>query len=115
MACLSFLLLEENLTSLMYRVPWRLDENMDVRSLVKFRLRKLVPVASKDDPICLNAVYLSLNKPTVFGRILTDEVKVRLLSKSTPLMISRKHATITYDDGLWNITDHKVNSLAVAR
>jgi len=61
---------------------------------IKIRIRKTVPVSSKKDPFCLNNIYLSSNKSVTFGRQLTEGVHVRLLSKTTPLMISRKHATI---------------------
>ena len=79
---------------------------------IKFRLRKIVPVSttSKKDPICSNYIYLSTNKAATFGRILSEEVQVRLLSKSTPLMISRKHATVYYDSEgeSFLVTDHNV-------
>ena len=85
---------------------------------IKFRLRKVVPVSttSKIDPICSNYIYLSTNKAATFGRILSEEVQVRLLSKSTPLMISRKHATMYYDSEgeSFMVTDHNVRICLVS-
>ncbi|XP_002157712.2 E3 ubiquitin-protein ligase rnf8 [Hydra vulgaris] len=72
----------------------------------KYRIRKVVPVVSKKDPICSNIIPLLEKKANTFGRIMSDEVNIRLLSKVTPLMISRKHATITCDEGRVTIVDH---------
>lgn len=73
---------------------------------VTYRLRKIIPVTRKEDPICANNIYLS-KKGTTFGRIVSSDVQERLLSKNTPLMISRKHATIVVEGGNINISDHQ--------
>ena len=83
---------------------------MDINHMVKHRLRKVVPVSSKKDPICANTIYLSPTKPITVGRTLSKDVQVKLLSKSTPLMISRKHASLQVDEsGMINVEDHNVS------
>ena len=78
---------------------------------VKYRLRKVVPVSGHNDPICANTLYLSSASPITVGRTLSEDVQVRLLSKNTPLMISRKHASIylSAEDNKVYIEDHKVS------
>ena len=86
--------------------------DMDVVSHlnIKYRLRKVIPVCNKNDPICANTIYISSTKGITVGRTLSEDVQVRLLSKSTPLMISRKHASIYInDDGKINVEDHNVS------
>ena len=39
-----------------------------------------------------------------------DDVNTRLLSKTTPLMISRRHATVTVENGKAFVVDHGVRS-----
>lgn len=90
--------------------------DMDVVSHLnlKYRLRKVIPVCNKNDPICANTIFLSYSKPITVGRTLSDDVQVRLLSKTTPLMISRRHASILIsDDGKINIEDHNVSFFAL--
>ena len=70
-------------------------------------LRKVNPVVNKDGPLCPNSVYLSRDKPCTFGRASTG-VTTQLVSRTTPLMISRKHATLGFRDGKFSITDHDV-------
>lgn len=84
--------------------------NMEDINDVMYRLRKIIPVTRKEDPICANNIYLS-KKGTTFGRIVSSDVQERLLSKNTPLMISRKHATIVVEGGNINISDHQVRLL----
>jgi len=76
---------------------------------IKYRLRKVVPVSGHDDPICNNTLYLSSASPITVGRTLSEDVQVRLLSKNTPLMISRKHASIylSAEDNQVYVEDHK--------
>ena len=71
-------------------------------------LRKTVPVSGKNDSFCPNSVLLLPDKATTFGRIISPETNVRLLSKNTPLMISRRHSTISVSAGKWTIIDHEV-------
>jgi hypothetical protein len=72
-------------------------------------LRKTVPVGGKGDPVCPNTILLIPDKPVTFGRIVVSgEANVRLQSKVAPLMISRKHATIAWCSGKWNLVDHEV-------
>ena len=71
-------------------------------------LRKVVPVSGKNDPVCPNSILLLPDKPTAFGRVISPETNVRLLSKNTPLMISRKHATVAFSAGKWTVVDHEV-------
>ncbi|XP_032221760.2 E3 ubiquitin-protein ligase rnf8 [Nematostella vectensis] len=70
-------------------------------------LRKTVPVGGKNDPVCPNTILLLKDKPLTFGRVISTETNVRLLSKQTPLMVSRKHATVAYSAGEWTIVDHE--------
>ena len=70
-------------------------------------LRKLNPVVNKNGPICPNSVFLSKDKCSTIGRGV-DEVNIRLLSRKAPLMISRKHATVAFQDEVWTITDNEV-------
>ena len=71
-------------------------------------LRKANPVVNKDGALCPNSVYLARDKPCIFGRASTG-VTVQLVSRTTPLMISRKHATLGFRDGSFSITDHNVS------
>ena len=71
-------------------------------------LRKTVPVSGENDSFCPNSVLLLPDKATTVGRIISPETSVRLLSKNTPLMISRRHATISVSAGKWTIVDHEV-------
>lgn len=73
-------------------------------------LRKTVPLSGEQDPICPNSIFLDAEKTTMFGRTSSSETNVRLLSRKTPLMISRKHASIAFGDGKWTIVDHNVSS-----
>ena len=72
-------------------------------------LRRLGGVSEQqaNEPICPNSILLSSSKTTTFGR--TRESTVRLLSALVPLMISRKHASITFQDEKWTIVDHNVS------
>lgn len=70
-------------------------------------LRKTVPVCGKNDSFCPNSILLLQDKATTFGRVISAETDVRLLSKSTPLMISRRHATISVSAGKWTMVDHE--------
>lgn len=72
-------------------------------------LRKTVPLSGEQDPICPNSIFLDAEKETMFGRTSSSETNVRLLSRKTPLMISRKHASIAFGDGKWTIVDHNVS------
>ena len=81
-------------------------ENIQVRGW----LRKVNPVVNKDGPLCPNTVYLPTDKPCTFGRSSTG-VTTQLVSRATPLMISRKHATVGFRDGQFTITDHEVSAI----
>ncbi|XP_028409816.1 E3 ubiquitin-protein ligase rnf8-like [Dendronephthya gigantea] len=70
-------------------------------------LRRVGRFSGEQQPICPNSVLLNALKPTTFGR--TTASNVRLLSCKVPLMISRKHASIIFQDEKWTIIDH--NSL----
>eukprot|EP00794_Sanderia_malayensis_P020349 gene20349-22353_t len=70
----------------------------------EFCLRKLDVVQSRNGPVCPNSVLLSKDKPCVVGRAV-EGVTLRLISQRTPIMISRKHATVEFRDDLWTITD----------
>lgn len=74
----------------------------------RYRLRKIRPSGKKE-----NNIILSEENPTTVGRVLLDDVHIRLHSKGTPLMISRKHATLTVVDNHVFVLDHDVSSLAV--
>ena len=76
-------------------------------------LRKTVPVSGKNDSFCPNSILLLPDRPTTFGRIISPDTNVRLLSKATPLMISRRHATVSVSTGKWTVTDHEVNKEAL--
>ena len=78
-------------------------------------LRKTVPVSGEKDSFCPNSVLLLPNKAITFGRIISRETNVRLLSKTTPLMISRRHATISVSAGKWTIVDHEVRKRSYFR
>lgn len=82
------------------------------RSHVQGWLRKVNPVVNKDGPLCPNTVYLSREKACTFGRSTTG-VTTQLISRTTPLMISRKHATVGFRDGQYTITDHEVSAIFV--
>lgn len=76
-------------------------------------LRKTVPVSGKNDSVCPNSVLLLPERPATFGRIISPDTNVRLLSKVTPLMISRRHATISVSAGKWRIIDHEVQIINI--
>ena len=78
-------------------------------------LRKTVPVCGRNDSVCPNSILLLPDKATTFGRVISAETDVRLLSKSTPLMISRRHATISVLAGKWTIVDHEVKRARFGR
>jgi len=80
------------------------EEQLD-NNCIRGLLRKVNPVVNKDGPLCPNSIYLAGNKPCVFGRASTG-VTTQLVSRRTPLMISRKHATLGFRDGHFLITDH---------
>jgi len=83
---------------------------------IKYRLRKVVPVQGRNDPLCANTLYLSCTNPITVGRQLSEDVQVRLLSKNTPLMISRKHASVYLsEDSNVYVEDHNsMNGVYVA-
>ena len=85
-------------------------ENEDNTEL-QCRLRKVNPVVNRDGPVCPNTVYVTKNRPCTFGRSSGNGVNAQLVSRTTPLMISRKHSTVAYRDGQWTITDHEVRKL----
>lgn len=74
-------------------------------------LRRVGRFSGEQQPICPNSVLLSALKPTTFGR--TTASNVRLLSCKVPLMISRKHASIIFQDEKWTIIDHNVSLMHV--
>ena len=88
-----------------------MDQVLSANHNVNYRLRKVVPVSGPSDPICANTLYLSSTTPLTLGRTLSEDVHVQLLSKNTPLMISRKHASIylSAEDNKVYIEDHKVS------
>ena len=63
----------------------------------------------EQQPICPNSILLNASKTTTFGRTVASNV--RLLSCKVPLMISRKHASVTFQDEKWTIIDHNVSGL----
>ena len=67
-------------------------------------------VGAKTDPFCPNSIVLRQDKPVTFGRYISSETNVRLLSNNTPFMISRKHATVSFSKllGKWTVIDHEV-------
>lgn len=77
-------------------------------------LRKVKPVVNKDGPLCANTVYLPRDKPCIFGRS-SSGVTTQLVSRTTPLMISRKHATVGFRDGQFTVIDHEVSAIFVVR
>ena len=79
-------------------------------AVVEACLRKTSPVCEKNGPVCPNSVLLVPEKSLTFGRIISAETNVRLLSKKAPLMISRKHATLSSMEGKWCINDHEVRT-----
>ncbi|EDO48594.1 predicted protein [Nematostella vectensis] len=85
----------------------QLNNNKPKRAMAFECLRKTVPVGGKNDPVCPNTILLLKDKPLTFGRVISTETNVRLLSKQTPLMVSRKHATVAYSAGEWTIVDHE--------
>ena len=85
------------------------EEQLD-SNCIQGLLRKVNPVVNKDGPLCPNSIYLAGNKPCVFGRASTG-VTTQLVSRRTPLMISRKHATLGFRDGHFLITDHDVSTV----
>lgn len=86
------------------------DNKQDEKMAAGHCLRKTVPVGGKGDPVCPNTILLVPEKPVTFGRIVVSgEANVRLQSKIAPLMISRKHATISCCSGKWSVVDHEVS------
>ena len=81
----------------------------EIESYPMVRLRKIRQTSLNRDPS--NFIYLSSAKPTIIGRVIADDVNTRMLSKSTPLMISRRHATVTFEDGKVFVVDHNVSLL----
>ncbi len=79
-----------------------------VKSHAQYWLRKVELVVNKDGAVCPNSVLLSKEVPAVLGRAV-EGVNIRLLSRKTPLMISRKHATVEFAEESWMITDHGVS------
>ena len=79
-------------------------QNGEIRSLL--RLRK-IHQTHKDESI--NFIRLSSVKPTIVGRVLTDDVNTKMLSKVTPLMVSRRHASLTIENGKVFVVDHSVS------
>lgn len=75
-------------------------------------LRRVGRFSGEQQPICPNSILLNASKSTVFGR--TTASNVRLLSSKVPLMISRKHASISFQDEKWTIVDHNVSAVAAA-
>ena len=75
-------------------------------------LRRVGRFSVEQQPICPNSILLNASKSTVFGR--TTASNVRLLSSKVPLMISRKHASISFQDEKWTIVDHNVSAVAAA-
>ena len=75
-------------------------------------LRRVGCFSGDQQPICPNSVLLNASKITIFGR--TANSNVRLLSCKVPLMISRKHASISFQDEKWTIVDHNVSALTAA-
>jgi len=76
----------------------------EIENYPMVRLRKIRQTSLKSDPS--NFIYLSSAKPTIIGRVIADDVNTRMLSKSTPLMISRRHATVTFENGKVFVVDH---------
>eukprot|EP00795_Rhopilema_esculentum_P003159 gene3159-1463_t len=84
-----------------------MSEDIDYKTCeIQGWLRKVDPVVDKNGPVCPNTVFLPIEKPFTFGRS-GSGVSIQLVSRKTPLMISRKHATIGFRDGKWMITDHE--------
>ena len=74
---------------------------------LKYKLRR-VNRSIKRENSC-NSIIIHEHEPVTVGRVVSDDVQVRLLSKTTPLMISRKHATISIVDGKILVIDHDVS------
>ncbi|CAB3995002.1 E3 ubiquitin- ligase RNF8-like [Paramuricea clavata] len=80
-----------------------MTNNLDNQAI----LRRVGRFFGEQQPICPNSILLNASKTTTFGRTVASNV--RLLSCKVPLMISRKHASVTFQDEKWTIIDH--NSL----
>ena len=80
---------------------------MDENPVLQYRLSKLWPTSKKE--AAHNNIDLSTTRPVTVGRVLSDDVHVRLFSKSTPLMISRKHATLSVIGSRVFVVDHEVS------
>ena len=70
-------------------------------------LRRVGRFFGEQQPICPNSILLNASKTTTFGRTVASNV--RLLSCKVPLMISRKHASVIFQDEKWMIIDHNVS------
>lgn len=78
-------------------------------------LRRIGSFTGEQQPICpssINLTFLSKSKKAcTFGRTVASHV--RLLSSKMPLMISRHHASITYEREKWMIVDHNVSTFNI--
>jgi len=72
-----------------------------------FKLRKICQSLQKKDSSS-NVISLSPDRPVTIGRVIMDGVNTKLLSKTTPLMISRRHATLSVENGRIFVVDHEV-------
>ena len=82
-----------------------MQEVTDQRSYC-LRLRKIQQL--KEESV-VNYISLSSARPTVVGRVITDDVNTKMLSKVTPLMVSRRHASLTIENGKVFVIDHSVS------
>lgn len=73
-----------------------------------FKLRKIRP-SGKKEAVSINNIFLSEGIPATIGRVVSDDVHISLHSKSTPLMISRKHATLSVVNNHVFVVDHDVS------
>ena len=80
-------------------------EEVIVNRTPLYKLRKIRP--TKEESV--NSVKLSSGRPTIIGRVLVDDVNTKMLSKITPLMVSRRHATFTIENGKIFVFDHSVS------
>jgi hypothetical protein len=81
----------------------RMTNNLENQAI----LRRVGRFFGEQQPICPNSILLNASKTTTFGRTVASNV--RLLSCKVPLMISRKHASIIFEDEKWMIVDHNVS------
>lgn len=77
-----------------------------LNSPFQFRLRKVRPSSIKKEST-INSITLNSSIPTTIGRVIMDDVNTKMLSRKTPLMISRRHATVTLNNGRVFVTDHE--------